>query len=424
MSLYKHQIDAIEKGRAVLDEHGVVLIAADMRTGKTLVGLSLFEGESVLFVTKARAISGIEQDVLKFQSWGLSIDVEVVSYDSLHKVDSDRFTGLILDECHRFSSFPKRSGRCKALQKIYKRCSGGREVKTVLLSGTPTVESICQCYHMFRITGHGPWTEYRGVENGFYSWYKDYGKLGKIRIAGGREVNDYSKGHYDRIMKKIEPYTVSLTQADAGFKKEALVKTHQLQNDMILHLGSEIKEKGVLSIQGRYVPALGIAQKLQKAHMLCGGTCIDEDEEAFVLPEEYDPCYKARYIKEKAVEGRQYAIFTAYREERVLLRDYLGDGATEDMELFKAGGAQYFIGSMISWAEGVDLSWMSGSLILYSLAWSGATYLQILQRMNNKLRDEDIYIHVLCLEGGTDMDVLRAVRSKQNFNVKFMRDAK
>jgi len=132
------------------------------------------------------------------------------------------------------------------------------------------------------------------------------------------------------------------------------------------------------------------------------------------------PLYKARFLNKRISDDRQYAVFTAYIAERELLISYFGDKATDDMGAFRNGRSQIFVGSMISWAEGVDLAWMNGAIVLYSLAWSGATYLQILDRMNNKLRRDKILIHVLCLAGGVGEKVYSAVSKKKNFNSKVL----
>ncbi len=65
MKFRDYQKDLISKGIDIIGEHGFVYLAMEVRTGKTLTSLGIAEGmqvESVLFITKKKAISSIEDD--------------------------------------------------------------------------------------------------------------------------------------------------------------------------------------------------------------------------------------------------------------------------------------------------------------------------------------------------------------------------
>ena len=91
------------------------------------------------------------------------------------------------------------------------------------------------------------------------------------------------------------------------------------------------------------------------------------------------------------------------------------------MDAFRDGEFSIFVGSIKRFAEGVDLSWLSGSMIIYSLTFSGSTYAQILSRMCNWNRTEPIKVHVLMARGSVEEYIYKAVSSKQSFNESFYR---
>ena len=180
--------------------------------------------------------------------------------------------------------------------------------------------------------------------------------------------------------------------------------------------------QGEIGDEERVVLGETPAAVLQKRHMTEGGTLIDENGEAFV--HDWFPCYKINYMLDRLEKGKEYAIVTAYIRERQFIVEELvreGHKVIEDLSDFVEGCGGIFVGSGISNAEGVDLAWMTGSLIIYSLNWSGAKFLQLLERQNNWARDRPIKVHVLLCRGGVDEDVFAAVKNKQNFNASFFR---
>ena len=423
MKLYKHQQNLVDKAMPILEREGVVLLAAEMRTGKTLSALSMAyrtnEWAKVLFVTKAKAIDSVASDVALMGEHGQHIDVTISSYDSLHKIDPKGWDILILDEVHRFSSVPKAGKRARAVHKIVTKSN---DPPVILLSGTPAVETINTMFFTFRVTNR-VWLGFKGKELGFYQWWSRYGERAPIYRAGGESSESYKVGDFERIMEIVSPYTVTLTQEEAGFTAKKEILTHSQANKAIQQAVTKILSTGVLKIGDRVISCSQPAERTQKAHMIAGGTLKDDNEECFTLPSEFDPFYRARYIKQRIDETKQYTIFTNYIHERTMLLQYFGSQATDDMEIFKSTGVPLFIGSITSWSEGVDLSWLTGALIIYSLSWSGATYLQIIDRMMNKKRVEPVKIHVMNLMGSIDALVFEAVSQKQNFNSTFYRKA-
>ena len=405
--LRPHQEKAVQAAKPILERSGVVLLAMECRTGKTFSALELArmgaKGGRILFVTKKAAISSVVSDAEV-----MGLEVTVINYEAAHKVDF-KPDFVVIDECHRVSAFPKMGKAAKVLREICPRALG-----VVLLSATPAIEAGSQWFHAFHVTGRGPFAGYAS----FYKWHKDFGIPAKIRIAGGQEVNDYSSVRPE-VASAVTRYTVSMTQEEADFKVKAEVVPHLIECPQLLSLGNSIHRDGIIKLDNRTVVAESPAAILQKAAMACGSTLIDEDGEAFQVREGMFP--KLNYIDARVWDGRSHAIFTQYIMERELLLDHFGDYATDDMEAFRRGEFRLFVGSIKSYCEGVDLSWLDGSMILYSLTFSGSTYAQILERMNNFKRTEPIKIHVLMIRGSVEESIFKAVSNKQNFNNSFLK---
>jgi len=279
---------------------------------------------------------------------------------------------------------------------------------------------------MITMTGRGPWFKYKD----FFSWWRPigyhknkvngaYGVADAIKRTGtGFDCPDYAAVHDDKIMRDINPYMVKCTREEAGFTQvSAKVVAVTLENHKIKELCDEIWKEGLIEIDGRTCVYETPAARLQGAHMAGGGCLIDDNGEAFILPSEYDPYYKARWIKEGAKDGKQYIIQTAFIHERKLLMEYLG--ATDDLDEFKDSGVKFWVGSLMSYSMGVDFSWISGTQILYSMPFSGAHYQQCLDRQLNFKREKPAIVAIPI--GGIDAQVHAALKEKKNFTASFYR---
>ncbi len=417
--LRQHQQNAVDAARPILTDRGVVLLALEMRLGKTLCALQLaseIEG-NILFVTKKAAIPSILADSELMGGFGDRLTV--CNYEGLHKLKFGGFSVVVLDEVHRLSAFPK---PCKAARLVRGICAGA--AKVVMLSGTPAIESSSQWFNIFWATARGPWVAFGSGPMAFYKWFKGggYGIPTPIRISGGQEVESYKRVS-EVVASEVAPYAVCMTQQEVGFKQRAQVVPHLIDDSRALSLGDEIEREGILEIEDRAIVAENPAAILQKKAMICGGTVLDDDGEVLRIGNRA----KLDYMVERLSEDRQYAIFTQYIAERDLILDEMhkiGRSAGDDMEAFKAGDFDIFVGSIKRYCEGVDLSWLDGAMVIYSLTFSGSTYSQILDRMCNWERREPIKVHVLMVRGSVEEGIFDAVSSKQSFNESFYKKAK
>ena len=95
----------------------------EVRTGKTLTSLGicrLMKQNKVLFITKKKAISSIEND---YELLNPEYDLTIINYESLHKITDRDFDTIICDEAHGMGAFPKPSNRAKQVKEIIQSCN-------------------------------------------------------------------------------------------------------------------------------------------------------------------------------------------------------------------------------------------------------------------------------------------------------------
>ena len=145
IKLRDYQRNIVYRGTQVITRYGFLYLAMEVRTGKTLTSLSIckkLNAHNVLFVTKKKAISSIEEDMAKLPKTTFLLDV--INYESLHKVDVYKiYDVIILDEAHGLGAFPKKNKRCQQIERLIDI----NNPRVILLSGTPTPESYSQMYH-------------------------------------------------------------------------------------------------------------------------------------------------------------------------------------------------------------------------------------------------------------------------------------
>ncbi len=219
MKFRDYQIQIIDKATAVITKHRFVYLSMQVRTGKTLTSLGVAQKlnvSRVLFVTKKKAISSIEEDYQKLKH---QYNLTCINYESLHKVEGE-FDFLVLDEAHTLGAYPKPSKRTKLVEELIKK----NDPYVIIMSGTPTPESFSQMYHQVYGCPLNPFKEYKT----FYKFAKEYVNVTQ-RIINSFHINNYDDGK-PGILEEMKPFMISYTQKEAGFKSE--IKEHVLKVEM------------------------------------------------------------------------------------------------------------------------------------------------------------------------------------------------
>ena len=151
MELRDYQIEASANGIDILKRKGVLILNYEVRTGKTHIALSIASNyQKVLFVTKLKAISSIEND---YNVAGYTFDITIINYEQLHKY-KPIYDLIIFDESHSLAAFPKPSNRAKEAKRL---CANG--CHTILMTGTILPESNAQIFHQLFITKYSPFNQ-------------------------------------------------------------------------------------------------------------------------------------------------------------------------------------------------------------------------------------------------------------------------
>jgi len=406
MELRPYQKKIVTQGVQVLHNHRFIYLAMEVRTGKTLTSLSLsdkLKAHNVLFITKKKAISSIEHDyyLLKPKYY-----LEVINYESLHKIEDTNWDVVICDEAHSLGAFPKPSKRAKQVRALLKKNSP----YVILLSGTPTPESYSQVYHQVYGISTNPFSKYKN----FYRFCDDYVNV-KIRPIGGMSIRDYSGGT-PAILEKMKPYTISYTQKEAGFVVETTEKTLTVQmGDKTYHLIKKLKKDLVIQGRDEVILADTAVKLMSKLHQMYSGTVKFESGKSMVLD-----TAKSKYIK-KYFDTKKIGIFYKFKAELdSLMKVYGKENLTTDLEEFNTTGKSIAL-QIVSGREGISLK-NASALVYYNIDFSATSYWQSRDRMTTKERLKN-KVYWIFAKDGIEKKIYKAVTKKKDYTLNhFKRD--
>ncbi len=405
IKLRDYQVNIVNKGVDVLYENKFLYLAMEVRTGKTLTSLSIAQRLScsdVLFLTKKKAISSIEQDYKLLKPY---YDITVINYESLHKIKQTGWDLVVCDEAHTLGAFPKPNKRAKQVKEILRRSNP----YVILLSGTPTPESYSQMYHQLYGISNSPFNRFKN----FYAFAREYVMI-KQRKINGMFINDYSKG-LKSIIDDIASFKINYTQKSAGFKTETnekilYVKLHKMTTNLI----SRLKKDRVVEGEGEILLADTPAKLMTKIHQLSSGTVKFESGNAITIDNS-----KAKFIH-KYFNNKKIAIFYKFTQEYKALKEIYKDKITNDLEEFKSTDKCIAL-QIVSGREGISLKEAS-CLVYYNIDFSATSYWQSRDRMTTKERTHN-NIYWIFSEGGMEDDIYKAVVKKKDYTLShFKRD--
>jgi hypothetical protein len=408
MELRDYQLDIVRRGVAMLKEFGMVYLAMEVRTGKTATALSIAQehgAQTVLFVTKKKAISSIEKDYLALP---VTFAINVINYDKLHQIDGEKFDLIICDEAHGLGQFPLPNKRAKLLKTIV-------GIKPVIyLSGTPTPESWSQIYHQFWISSDNPFPE-----TNFYRWAKNYVDVTK-KYLYNKEVNDYTHARNEDIKAVCGHLFISFTQEEAGF--EQVVEEEVLTIEMAAQtyeIAKRLKYDSVYVGKKSTVIADTAVKLMGKLHQVYSGTVIvDEPERKGIAIDNT----KAKFIK-GIFARHKIAIFYKFIAEREMLVNVFGDRIVDTPEEFNATGPdRIYISQIQSGREGINLS-AADALVMMNIDFSAVSYWQARARMQSKDRDRPAKVYWIFAAGGIEEKIYLRVLKKKDYTLEhFKRD--
>ena len=413
MKLREYQKEIVEKGIKVLIPFKFLYLAMEVRTGKTITSLKMFthmwaktredvNRKKVLFVTKKKAISSIEND---YDNSGCIYDIMITNYESLHKVPTKGWDGLICDEAHSMGAFPKPSKRAKQIKEIISKS----KPYVILLSGTPTPESYSQMYHQVYAIPKNPFNKHKN----FYSFSKKFVNVTQKKI-GSMLINDYSKGS-ELIIHQMKPYLISFTQKMAGFEStiDEEILTIPL-NDKTLSLIKRLKKDLVVQGEKEVILADTSVKLMMKIHQLSSGTVKFESGNAMVVDHT-----KAYFIADK-FKDRKIAIFYKFVYELKAIKDVFKDKITTDLQEFDTTDKSIAL-QIVSGREGISLK-NAECIVYYNIDFSATSYWQSRDRMTTKTRKFN-KIYWVFTDKGIERKIYKAVIKKKDYTLShFKRD--
>jgi len=406
MKLRDYQKEIVRLSVNVLKEHKFVYLAMEVRTGKTLTSLSISKTlavSNVLFITKKKAISSIQDD---YDLLNPDFDITIINYESLHKIAYSPYDVIICDEAHGMGAYPKPSNRAKAVKSLIKI---NKDPYIILLSGTPTPESYSQMYHQVYAIERNPFKNYKS----FYKFAHQYVNITQKKI-GPTSINDYSDGK-ESILHEMKPYMVTFTQKEAGFKTEITeeiltVAMHESTHNMV----KKLKKERVLQGQIEVVLADTAVKLMSKIHQLYSGTVKFESGRSGVTD-----WAKARFIH-GFFSGKKIAIFYKFKKELEAITDIYKDNITTDLKEFKESDKSIAL-QIVSGREGISLK-EAEALVYYNIDFSATSYWQSRDRMTTKDRMYN-KIYWVFAENGIEHQIYKSVIKKKDYTLNhFKRD--
>ena len=399
MELRDYQKDIIKKGVPVLQKHRFLYLAMEVRTGKTLTSLSmssLLSVQNLLFITKKKAISSIQEDYDKLNP---DYKIQIINYESLHKVDCCRFDMIICDEAHSMGAFPKPSLRARLVKSLINM----NKCYVILLSGTPTPESYSQMYHQVYGIPNNPFNSFKN----FYAFCKTYVNVKKKYISS-MPINDYSDG-LKTILDKMKPYTISYSQKEAGFKTKTNEEVLKVKMNTITYMViDKLKKDLVVEGKDHVILADTSVKLMSKLHQLFSGTVKFEEGGSMVL--DYA---KAEYIYFK-FRNQKIGIFYKFKEELNALKSMYRDEICTDIKEFNETDKSIAL-QIVSGREGISLK-KASALVYYNIDFSATSYWQSRDRMTTKDREYN-KIYWVFAEGGIENEIYKTVIKKKDYTL-------
>jgi len=359
-----------------------------MRVGKTATTIRVCEvskAQRILVLTKKAAIDGWHSELARTEA---TKDYTVTNYEQAAKLPAD-FDLAILDESHCLAALPKPSKRWKAVRELVY----GKPI--ILSTGTPSSEVALQLYPQFAMSPYSPFKEYKN----FYDFHSAWGEPAPIRI-NGRMQETYKKAK-DGLTDFVKPWTVTLTQDDAGIVHQAQDKLHTVPlSASTKELIRTLQEDKVVEIAGKLRAfESDMAERQAVMQIEYGAMYLDDEFIDLGNTEVMD------YLEATFGDSPDNAYMAHYRATRVLLARRF---------------PQSKVFSSNRHAEGVSLAHFK-NFIIVNQDFSGARYLQRRERSTNLMRTEPVIVHQIVCEGMLSERVYKVLSDKKSFTLDMYR---
>jgi Holliday junction resolvase-like predicted endonuclease len=398
MELREYQTKLSNEATEILKRKKLVALFMEVRTGKTLTALQVCKNVNanrVLFITKKKAFSSIEKD---YENFKFKYDITIVNRESLHVIETNNFDVVIIDEVHGYTSYPKPSKYYKDIKQRF------GNLPMIMLSGTPTPESYSQFYHLFTLSNHHPFNDFKN----FYKWANEYVNITQKRL-GYATVNDYSDANKKDFWHLCRYYILTYTQSEAGFTSNVNEMVLEVEMQPIIYkIIDKLKKDLVVtsSISGKTIVADTAVKLQQKIHQLCSGSIKYDDGTTQIIDNS-----KALFIKEKFKDNK-IAIFYNFVAELQMLKETFGNKLTTDLDEFNTTD-KWIALQIVSGREGISLA-KADALVMFSIQFSAVSYFQSKDRLTTKDRLVNNVFWIFSKDG-IEQNIYNAVSKKLDY---------
>jgi len=241
----------------------------------------------------------------------------------------------------------------------------------------------------------------------FYRFCDKYVKIREKRI-NGLVIKDYSNGN-ENILEVMKPYTISYTQAQAGFvttTTEEILEVEMRQSTY--SLANRLKRDLVIEGRDEVILADTPVKLMMKLHQIYSGTVKFESGNSMVID-----TTKADFIKKK-FKDKKIGIFYKFKEELNALKQVFGDALTTELSVFEDTDKNIAL-QIVSGREGISLK-QADYLVYYNIDFSATSYWQSKDRMTTKDRPAN-NVYWVFTKGGIEQDIYKAVTKKKDYTV-------
>ena len=397
MELRDYQIRLSNDATEILERKKIACLFMEVRTGKSLTALQTCQNvkaKRVLFITKIKAFSSIRHD---YNQMNYKFDLTIINRESLHKIETNDFDVVVIDEVHGYSSYPKPSVYAKEIKKRF------GNIPMIMLSGTPTPESYSQYYHIFWLSNYSPFKDYTN----FYKWANEYVNV-KLRYLGYAQVKDYSDADKKKFWHLIRHHILTFTQKEAGFTTSVNENVLEVEMKPITYKIIEKLHRDfvVTSSDGKLILGDTGVKLQQKTHQLFSGTIKFEDGSTRVI-DDTKACFIQNNFKDYKI-----GIFYKFIAELEMLKSVLKDKLTTDLNEFNSTD-KWIALQITSGREGISLK-KADHLVFLNIDFSAVSYFQAKDRMTTMDRKENTIFWIFS-KGGIESKIYQTVLKKKDY---------
>ena len=345
----------------------------------------------------------------RVEAYRETADVYITNYETIawleHNQMFDRFDTIIFDESARLKS--SATQRFKLLKKVMKR----KDFSLILLSGTPTPNTIADLWSQIGLMDKGA-----RLETTLGRFRDKYMNAGQRNKYTGLVYNWEPKPNaLEEVTNKIKDIAFSLQAKDYLTLPKETPIFHSIElSKRVMSSYSDLKKDLVAEYQNQEITAVNAATALTKLLQVTSGAVYDANKDVILVHTD-----KFDFITE-LLEDDQAPVLMFYNYKHSLVRimtafpeaQMVSEKSIAD---WKAGKIKMLIGHPQSIGEGLNLQNNIAEvahIIWFDLFFSSSLYQQGNARVLRQGQTVPVLVHHLIAKGTVDEHVIKVLDGK------------